>query len=184
MSSGYIIWCLYWNTEGRQKNTWQIFYHEYIWWHWERYTKIQMLSGVFIWDKKSRTIATRYLVLIFDKLIAELFYPKRAENRATTQVATTFVSEAAAMIVMELTDTRKATSIFPPVSRGSTVCWKLLKIWSRMSLGKSLTIVYRRVVSKYLKNRLQKPSALYLIMPRPKHCLASKINWVEVTRLS
>ena len=46
----------------------------------------------------------------FEKFIAELFYPKLAENRATTQVPITLASVAATMIMMELTDTRKATS--------------------------------------------------------------------------
>ena len=50
------------------------------------------------------------VVLPFDNLITVIFYPKRAENWATTQVATTLASEKATIIMMELTDTRKATS--------------------------------------------------------------------------
>ena len=46
----------------------------------------------------------------FNKLAAELFYPKRAGKRATTQAATTLTAESATMIIMELIDTRKATS--------------------------------------------------------------------------
>ena len=42
--------------------------------------------------KQSRAIATREVVLPFDELTAELVHPKRAENRARTQVATTLAS--------------------------------------------------------------------------------------------
>ena len=59
--------------------------------------------------KQSRTVSTQEVVLTFDKLTEELFYPKIAENREMTQVATTLVSEAATMIMMEFIDTRKAT---------------------------------------------------------------------------
>ena len=56
----------------------------------------------------SMTVATREVEFSFEEFTAELLYPKHAENRATTQVATTLVSEAVSMIVMELTDTLKS----------------------------------------------------------------------------
>ena len=60
--------------------------------------------------KKSRTVATRKLVLPFEELTADLFYPNRAEKRSTTHVATILASKAATMIMTELIDTRRANS--------------------------------------------------------------------------
>ena len=50
------------------------------------------------------------MVLTFDELTAELFYPECVENQSMTPVATTLVSESATMITMELAETRKANS--------------------------------------------------------------------------
>ena len=51
---------------------------------------------------------------------------------------------------------------------------KLLNRLIRMALIKRITIVYRKVVLNYLNIRLQNMGALYLIMLRKKHLLASK----------
>ena len=60
--------------------------------------------------KISRTVENQQVVLPFDELTTELFYPKHSENWANNQIETKLTSEAATAIMMELTDTRKATS--------------------------------------------------------------------------
>ena len=68
------------------------------------------ISKLFFSYKKIRTVATREVVLPLDHFTEEIFYPNRVLNQATTQVETKLFSEAAIMIMMVFTDTRKANS--------------------------------------------------------------------------